>query len=556
MKKNLSISSAFCGDLTVAGKILQDLKTKKTDSPRIRLAEGVFLLRNRKINEAEAVFKNYATQNHPADQRWCANFGLGRIALLKGQHQAAEKFFLAAHAAVPERTAWQLATFYQNSGQLKTAAGYLEEEIKYSPYKHGAFANLGEIYAALEDKAKLGKLRKTLRPKGKNDLETAYYLDALIEFLNHNFAPMLNKLGLCKSYQPRPLYRLMKLTGDAATGKITELPEDVRLLLGTGPTAEQKKRITDLLLPMLAEAAKNNNRDNAEILAKTLIPLLPEKSPDALLVHETLMRTAFLKQDFYQARREAAIVLRMDPNSAAGNTIMAETLLAAKQPEESLNYFRKLPQTKNNVINYAAALSAAKKYGETEKLLEDFRKKHPGDPAIFDLYAGSLMLQKKYAKAAALAKSLPATPVGEYTANFLLAQIAEAEKKTAESRTYYQKAIAALEKMKPTPQITYQTAYLYALTDQNKKAEELYEQLLKQNPQWALILVNLSEVKAALGDEKGAMQLAEQAMRLYPNWNAAQMCLQRRKAEYAKAHPPAVRKKAVPAQPKSKDTPK
>ena len=92
-------------------------------------------------------------------------------------------------------------------------------------------------------------------------------------------------------------------------------------------------------------------------------------------------------------------------------------------------------------------------------------------------------------------------------------------------------ALAALEKLPPSPAVDYRRAYLSALAGRDTEAEALYGRLLEDNPQSLPVLLNLSEVKAALGKKQEALSLARSAARLAPDSEAARQCLKRRGQE-------------------------
>ena len=114
---------------------------------------------------------------------------------------------------------------------------------------------------------------------------------------------------------------------------------------------------------------------------------------------------------------------------------------------------------------------------------------------------------------------------------FQQARAAEAGNSPDEARKYYLDALAALEKLPPSPAVDYRRAYLSALAGRDTEAEALYGRLLEDNPQSLPVLLNLSEVKAALGKKQEALSLARSAARLAPDSEAARQCLKRRGQE-------------------------
>jgi len=125
-----------------------------------------------------------------------------------------------------------------------------------------------------------------------------------------------------------------------------------------------------------------------------------------------------------------------------------------------------------------------------------------------------------------------------YYGNFMLAQMAEAQDNMAEMKKYYQNCLTALAQLPPGDDVKYQQAYILAVLNHDSEAEAIYDDLLRNNPDWDMVLINLSEVKAALNKPDEAFKLAEKAQMLYPRWEQAAECYQRRLTERDKKEQP------------------
>ena len=168
---------------------------------------------------------------------------------------------------------------------------------------------------------------------------------------------------------------------------------------------------------------------------------------------------------------------------------------------------------------------------EADRMYAAAWRQAPGNPVLFESYAAFLIDRKRGGEIAALAVELPATPGARHLAAFQQARAAEAGNSPDEARKHYLDALAALEKLPPSPAVDYRRAYLSALAGRDTEAEALYGRLLEDNPQSLPVLLNLSEVKAALGKKQEALSLARSAARLAPDSEAARQCLKRRGQE-------------------------
>ena len=266
-----------------------------------------------------------------------------------------------------------------------------------------------------------------------------------------------------------------------------------------------------------------------------MIPVATEKSAAGKLAMNIVLAEASRSRNYEEMQSAASSLLKAEPGNPLANLAMGEALLANGNALESLSYFNNLPEDDGGaLIGKALACARLGKEKEAETYFEKAWRKHPGNMTLFRGYGDFLFKRKEYRKLQSLYPALPDIPEAAYWKYFLDAEIAGIQRRTADSRKNYAGAIECLKKMPPTPANLYQTAFLYARIDQDEEAARIYRGLLKENPDSLLLIVNLSEVEAALGNHSDALLLAERALRLEPQSDIAKECLARRKAEAGK----------------------
>lgn len=498
---------------------------------------------------ARDIFLKYAgPEEQNSETRWCANFALGEIAERQNDPPAAETYYKAAFALQPELTAYQLGRFYRARGEYAQAAYYLEQELEFNPYKRLATADLAEIYAAGDQLDALRKLRGSLKAENKLDLETGYYCDALLAYMQGSYDRLDSLLSLCVSFQSRRLYQLMKFAVAARSDDFAALDAAGRMLLGTAPDRVARTQMAAMLWPLLEKLNRENRIAAAGKVAQMILPLLAPETPEAQIARLTEMGSRFAAHDYGMARRMAAQVLQRQPESEPALAIMARSLLAIRQYAESLVYFKRLPAKREYLLGMAEAMSGSGDATGAEKLCRELYERNPADPGVIEVLSGILLQSGDFAGAEGLFEQLPDTPENRYAQTLLKARIADRMGRKEQALQCYREALAILRLLPETTEIRLRRAELMARCGDHDAALKEYEQLRKSYPNDPGIPVAMSEIHAKLGRYEAALTLATQAVALDPADPAARACLDRRAVEAerpALPKPPALAKPPV-----------
>ncbi len=519
---------AVTGDLKQANTLLAAAKTET--SIELQLARAVVAMRERKFEDAFKLADGIARDNAASTLLKVRAFQIaGTAAATLGRQPQAEAAFTRAAELAPRAGLAPLAGCLLAAGKSEAAAEVLEKLVDLDSDNGPAILQLTDLYAAASQADRLAELRKKCKPRTRAGIEAVNYLDAVIAGLDGRYAEAGKLLELAPGCAGMPLYHLLRAQSMIAAEELGPLGAELNALLRIAPTPESKKRVEEMLAPLLRKLVEAGDRQKAEQAALLLLSVTDTPSPirrSALIV---ALQGAFSRNESPKVITLATQLLKLEPGNALANLAMAQALLATGNAIESLPYLKPLPATPATLLLEAAARYQLGESKAAAEALEKAWKLAPGTPEIFVSYGGLLLEEKQFDRLRELAKEMPDTPEAKFAANSLLARAAEAEKQNPEP--FRLAALKAAGQLPDTPEIRYNRAYLLAVSDRNKEAAELYRELHRDYPEWELVIVNLSEVEAALGNPHEALLLAEKAVRLNPKWEAAQECLKRRRAE-------------------------
>ena len=450
-----------------------------------------------------------------------------------GDTAAAEETFRQLAKASPENGGFLLAQFYKRIGQDKQYREQLVKLVKESPQQLAAVVELAELYAADKNIEALTALKRA--PKNRTEVEIYSYIDAMRAFLEKRYSDAEKSLAVASMFSGRPLYQAIRMMSLIATKNVDNIPECVNALLKISPSPESQRQVLDSLQPLLLELIRDGKVEDATKISELVISISNKNSPMLTVAREVLLQDAITAGNVSKATGYAQVLLKDNPRLVSANLAMGSILLAERKPKEALNCFRLI-----SADNAAAATGEARaclalnQPEEAEKAFRLALKLSPSSLDAFEGYAMFLIDRKRGQEIDAYIPGLPDTPEARFLIATVRAKRADAEGKTDDVKKYNLEALAELEKMPASPAVNYQRAYLYALTGQDAKAEPIYEKLLLENPRQLMVLLNLSEVKAALGKKQEAMNLAERAIRLDPNSPMAKQCLRRRQIDMQK----------------------
>ena len=447
-----------------------------------------------------------------------------------GDIAAAQETFRQLAKLSPGSGNFLLAQFYKRTGQDKLYREQLIKTIQETPQQIGALVELAELYAADRNLEALAALKRA--PQNRTEVEIFSYLDAMCAFLGRRYADAEKSLAVATMFSGRPLYQAIRMMCLIATKNIEKLPECVNALLKTSPSPEARRQVLGDLQPLLIEQIREKKAKEAFRLSELVLAISNEKSAVRTLAQEVLLQQASATGNAAKAIEYATELLTENPNLPGANLAMGDLLLAERKPAEALAYYQRV-----SADSAAAALGEAradlglKRPEDADKAFRKALKIAPANLDAFEGYALFLIGRKRGGEIEAFVAGLPATPEARYIVAYMRAKRADAEGKPEAAKKYDLEALAELEQLPSNPVTEYQRAFLFALTGQDAKAEPIYEKLLAEDPRQLMVLLNLSEVKAALGKKQEAMNLAERAIRLDPNSEMAKQCLRRRQLD-------------------------
>ncbi len=520
-------------------KAAEVLPTLTNAAPeRIALIKGTLALQKKDFKEAVNLFSSVSTgEAIPLDIRYRANLFTALAAQQLRDLKLAEEKLLACAELLPRQGTQQLTLFYLANGRNADAKPWLKKMIELLPDSPHPKLRLAEIYASEKDTESLKKLIEELPMRGRQDIEVKNYLEATIAFLGNDFEGTLRLLDMAPSCANRVQTYVMRFYSQVMTRKFSALPETADKLFAiavrNGPAY---KDMLEKLAVMQSELIRAQRVEEANAIAQVILKHQSANAPDNIVIDS--LRIAVLDAVRRNRHEEIAAysqqILRKNPRDEFGNLYLGQALLASGSPAEALNYFNRLPVSGTTEFEKARANLALGKRAEASKFFEAAWKLSPGDLPMFAAWSDLLVREKNYAKVEELIKQLPDTPAVKYLVISTRARIAGIEGQSDVQKKYAYEALELLKGMPSSPPNNYQRAYYLALTGQDQEAAKIYRELLAATPESLMILINLSQVEAAIGNHQDALNLAEKAARLYPQSPVAKDCLARRQAEQKK----------------------
>ncbi|MDD3885848.1 MAG: tetratricopeptide repeat protein [Victivallaceae bacterium] len=525
---------AASGTLDEAAELLAEAERIDAGDPRLMRIRAVLLLRRGDVKNAALAYGRML-RSDDRNARWLGMMGMAQIAGFSGKWSEAEQWLLKAVAVSPRRTYMALGELYKLRGKLDESRKYFELELASQPDNRAAVINLGELFAAQKKADEIRKLRSGLSVKSKTDLEVAYYLDTLAFYVDNKLIEAANAIELCPAFHSRQLCRVIHISCYAALGKTALIREEVNALLKLAPGPGARAQLAEQLARLLP-IIPAGRPDDVEGVTRLIFELGAPDSPAYRRAETRMMLDSYNRRDFDTVIRLAEKRLKADPKDETSRLMLAEAQFSTGKVDRSLANFQQVKASLPARIGEALCFEALRKYDSANKIYQDAMAKSPGDTMLLERFAMFLLRTRHLKELNELLDAFPTdTPRRKYAVNSLRAYMFEQSGLSEKQRESRLEAIDSLTKMPSAQERDYQLACLYAQTDQDEKAEEIYDRLLKTNPNWGLVLVNLSEVKAALGKATEAMSLARKAQTLYPSWEPAKSCLRNRLTEAEKS---------------------
>ncbi|MDR0931989.1 MAG: tetratricopeptide repeat protein [Victivallales bacterium] len=503
-------------------------------SDQISYLNGMIELRDNHTSKAFEILRQTDPAKLPFSIHARLLSALGGAAEVSGDKIASEKAYTELAKTAPMTGPYLLARFYSRQGKSEQYLEWLKKAVSLNPLHMAARIDLAEYYAAEKDANSLNKLIRN--PSNRSEAEALSYIRAMSSFLDKRYADAAKQLNVATPFAERPLYLAMKLQCLINAEDVEKIPACINALLAIQATPEAKSRLTNELYPLLLKLYQNNEFGKANKVAKVVLTLSNKQtSPARTLALAIDLQDAITAGDPAQTGVRLNTLLAEAPNNQFANLIAGNLLLGSNLPERALVHFKRVPE--DNAAAQFGAARAEMALGKNEDAEKSFAKAWsivPGSTAVFATYSEFLNNIKRGDQIEKLIPQLPDTPEARFLTAIARANRSTGANQPDEARKFHLAALNELDEMPSTPLNEYRRANLFALTDQDAKAETAYDKLLKSFPRWLPVLVNQSEVKASLGKHKEALELAQRAVRVAPNSDAAKLCLKRRIAETRK----------------------
>lgn len=506
------------------------LPALKTDSaPHLYLLYGIREMDNRQYVKALSIFGRLQKEDVSAAVRYRAlAFSAVSAGMLKDD-VLTEENLKAAAALNPVLGSFPLASFYLNQGKQTEALVQLMRCVKAAPGHALARLAIIDIYAQSKNIQRLKELLKDSAVHSRDEQQINNYLKASIAIYEKDYRNVLKFLDAAPDTAGRPGHQTMMFEALLAAQDIGRLPGCVNDLLRVVPRNSIHGYIESRLYPLLTELLQERRFTEADKVATVLLPATaPEYFSVAAPSVNMLLLSAMDRRAYGLIIDYAAFLLKKDPQNVMANLATGEALLAMGRPQDALTWLAKIPESLPVFYDQSRAWLMLKEDGKAESIYKRAWSRFPGDILLFEAYADFLFARNRFSEIPALISRLPDVPDAGYAASLIQAKIAEAGNDSSRAHQYYLAALASLTFFPDTPERQYRQAYLYAMTGQAGEAEKIYRYLLGQKADDLRALLNLSEVCASLGNLKDAEELAQKAVRLYPDSVDARICLKRR----------------------------
>ncbi|MGE4488328.1 MAG: tetratricopeptide repeat protein [Kiritimatiellales bacterium] len=515
---------------------VEDSLPARTDgaAPQLILLYGILQMDDGNYAAALRDFDSILDQEISVPLRYRALSLSATAAGMAGNDPLAEERLKAAAELVPCLGTYTLALFYLNRDDTVQAQNWLEKCLEALPGHVPARLALTDIYADRHDLNLLKTFLEAGAPRSRAEQECRNYLKAAIALYEQRYKDVQALLLATPLTANRLGHQTMKFEALVSSGTVDGIVPCVDLILRINRTEQVRAYLQQRLSDFLISLVGNRQMTDADRIAMTLVPLSNDAGlQDLMPTWKVLLLGALERHDYTPAKLYASTMLRCEPENPLAALSMGEVLLATWHPDEAVEYLNRLPDSLPVLYDRAKACLMQGDDAGAEQIYRVAWKTFPGDLMLFNAYADFLFKRQRGTEVIPMISQLPDSTEADYVSSLTRARLAETARDGRAAKREYSAALDLLQKLPGTPKRRYQQAYLYASTGQDAEAAELYRQLLKDFPDDQMILVNLSEVEAALGNASEAVALAKKAARLYPDAPEVRTCLARRQAESA-----------------------
>jgi tetratricopeptide (TPR) repeat protein len=529
---------------------------------RLLAADRLFL--DDRLDEAEAAYRGLLDV---AEVAAGAHLGLVQILIRRGDQEKAVA--LMRQRPPDDGASYQLLTahaqFWRQTGHLDQALTIYRRLLERQGPLPDVVVPLAELTASKGDAAALSGLRDRLVGTTAPALAARHYLDAMASYVEKSPEAALQRLGWSERfYGNRDLFRWIELDAALRLGRTDRAGAAVRVLKGLNLAPLRLGHAADLVAAHAAQWADRGEYATAEVLAKLSLDLQADHAAARL----ALARATLIGGRAEEAAAIAGRLLKGGQLTAGALEILGRASMEAGDMEAAEANFRELARTLPDASTgpywLGVCLFRQGDYADAVAHLRVAYERNP-EPRVSAALLDALIRAEDWDGALALAEEQIARPeaparaigwaykAGVHRARGEPPQSVEAYRKAMEEqpdRVAYALAAAdllidlgehddarqildqAAQKAPDHRVLRFKRGYLAQLMGEADTATRLYRGLLADFPDWALVMVNLSELLGEAEESRSeAVELASRAAELTPRWQVAQWNLAQRAME-------------------------
>ncbi len=440
-----------------------------------------------------------------------AQMTLADYYLYSGKIADAEKYLRKTVSFNPLTGALNLAHFYFLTGKTEESVKLYRANSKgLAP--RGAM-RYGEALAAANQPDEILALALKYREGNKQNVQAGYYLEALAAFLKKDDALLAQKIAhLGNGYPNTPIAQLLLLYNAVKLRN----PDAVMLyytqLHAMKSSPALKTDCTNMVQAFTLDLLQKNELDAAARISGQMLKL----NENDIIFTRAVITHSFRNNAMSQLDIDNALDLY--PNDPALLTIAADFYLQkgdfAAAGKYARTHLKGAPGNISAQLQIIASLEGRKKVQEAANAFTALYHKDPANQKLLTMYLKFCSQHKLIRELTNLETFLAASPDANFRS---AARLAGAEKAYAEKNREKMHEIlmrivedpAMMEATNENADMLFRTASLLGETDYLLPAIAVFERLLKMQPNNVLVLVNMSELYAALGNGKDAKNTAK-----------------------------------------------
>jgi Tfp pilus assembly protein PilF len=513
----LGLAAFRTGQIPLATQLLSSITDAKTlASPLADLLENLLNTAKQPDSQRFAEMEKLAKSDDPVVAFEALHF-IAYYQQSQGNQRAAETTFKAAAALNPYNGDMMLADYYYYNRDYDAAIAIYRKILGRTRTPDAAI-RLGEALAIQNKPAEIRELSKKYNVGNKQMLLAGYYLDALAAFLEGNEKELAENLKPLTIDFRSPMALFMMMHSAIYQNNPAEVERIAEIFSRDARYREFEPKIADMLLPYIDRLAGARQMEAAARLAR----MIQKKDQPNLILSRLIIADDLRRNSLNMI--ELARALKAFPNDLVLLDCAAAAALQRGDYAEALKMATRNKEAGADIppvnLQILSALEGLKRIDDANALFLELRKKTPADQGLATLYLDFCIRTGRTADLARLADEFGKSdiPAMRNLTPYIKAEIAFLENNRA----------GVIKELRQTGDGTsgldYRKAYLYARIDEIDAAIAIYLGIAEKYPAPALIQVNLSELYAEKGDKAKALEAAEKAWRIAPEWSASQEC--------------------------------